>query len=93
VASYIDWAYKHDFGVIDANVPHYITHPEDIDPYTPRADERTLQQQIQEMICYVWDNYLQLYDAEDLFLIGVGNAYLGVKVLLTSRGMSPFHWH
>jgi histone deacetylase 6 len=71
---------------VDANIPHYITHPEDLDAFTPRATERTLQQQIQELVCYIWDNYLQLYDVEELFLLGVGNAYLGIKVLLTSRG-------
>ncbi|KAI1803811.1 histone deacetylase [Daldinia bambusicola] len=85
VTSYIEWAHKNDFGIMDANIPHYITHPEDIDAFTPRADEKTLQRQIQELVCYIWDNYLQLYDVEDLFIVGVGNAYLGVKVLLTNR--------
>jgi len=28
VAQYIDWAVAKNFGVIDINVPHYITHPE-----------------------------------------------------------------
>lgn len=72
---------------MDANVPHYITRPQDIDAHTPRADEKTLQRQIQELVCYIWDNYLQLYEVEDLFVVGVGNAYLGVKILLTNRGM------
>lgn len=27
VTRYIDWAISKDFGVIDVNVPHYITHP------------------------------------------------------------------
>lgn len=59
-----------------------------MDSFTPSADERTLQAQIQELMCYIWDNYLQLYDAaEDIFLMGVGNAYLGIKVLLINRGM------
>ncbi|KAJ4306848.1 Histone deacetylase hda1 [Collariella sp. IMI 366227] len=86
VTRYIDWAVSKDFGVIDINVPHYITHPEDTDAYTPRADERALQAQIQELVCYIWDNYLQLYDnVEDIFLMGVGNAYLGIKMLLINR--------
>jgi len=42
-------------------------------------------------MCYVWDNYLQIYSGvEDIFLMGVGNAYLGIKVLLINRGM--FYW-
>ena len=38
-------------------------------------------------MCYIWDNYLQLYDTQEIFLMGVGNAYLGIKVLLINRGM------
>ncbi|KAI1759491.1 putative histone deacetylase A [Hypoxylon sp. FL1150] len=85
VTAYIEWAHKNDFGIIDANIPHYITRSEDYDAYIPRANERTLQRQIQELVCYIWDNYLQLYDVEELFIVGVGNAYLGVKILLTNR--------
>ena len=87
---YVQWANENGFGVVDANVPRYITHPEDMDPHMPPADEKTLQEQIRELVCYIWDNYLQLYDFEDLFLLGVGNAYVGVKTLLTFRGM--FHY-
>ncbi len=37
-------------------------------------------------MCYIWDNYLQLWDgADDIFLMGVGSAYLGIKVLLMGR--------
>ncbi|ETS79135.1 hypothetical protein PFICI_08988 [Pestalotiopsis fici W106-1] len=85
VTTYIKWAQENDFGVIDANVPHYITRPEDVDPFVPRPGELTLSQQIKELMNYIWDNYVQLYDFDDLFLMGVGNAYLGVKLLLTER--------
>lgn len=44
-----------------------------------------------ELVCYIWDNYLQLYDqADEIFLMGVGNAYLGIKTLLTGRCKPPF---
>lgn len=60
----------------------------DTESFIPRADEKALQAQIQELMCYLWDNYIQLYDsAQEIFLMGVGDAYLGVKVLLISRGM------
>lgn len=43
-------------------------------------------------MCYLWDNYLQLYDdAEEVFIMGVGYAYIGVKMLLLNRGESPRH--
>jgi len=32
VNQYIDWAHKNKFGIIDVNVPQYITHPEVCQP-------------------------------------------------------------
>lgn len=44
---------------------------------------------MQELVCYIWDNYLQVSTAaEEIFLMGVGTSYLGVKVLLLNRGKS-----
>ncbi|KAK7414744.1 Histone deacetylase hda1 [Neonectria punicea] len=85
VTDYIDWAVGQKFGVMDINVPAYITHDEDSDSYIPASKEKALQQQLQSLVCYLWDNYLQLYDADDIFVMGVGNSYLGVKVLLLNR--------
>lgn len=88
VSQYIDWAIENKFGVMDINIRHYITRPDDIDSYIERADERAIQAQVQELMCYIWDNYLQIYDGVDeIFLMGVGNAYLGVKVLLINRNV------
>ncbi|KAH9434458.1 hypothetical protein MCOR02_006462 [Pyricularia oryzae] len=90
VYQYINWAVKEKFGVIDVNVPQYITRPEDTDAHTRATDERELQRQILEITTFIWDNYLQLYDsAEDIFLIGVGAAYLGIKTLLINRECKP----
>lgn len=87
VLQYIDWAVAKGFAVMDINVPHYVTRPDDTESFIPRVDNKTLEAQIQELMCYIWDNYLQLYEnAEDIFLVGVGNAYIGVKVLLINRG-------
>ena len=52
----------------------------------PRQDAETLQNNIVELVCFLWDNYLQLHRAEKIFLMGIGDAYLGVKVLLINRG-------
>jgi histone deacetylase 6 len=45
-----------------------------------------LQEQVRTLVCYLWDNFLQLYAADEIFLMGVGNAYVGVKLLLINRG-------
>ena len=45
-----------------------------------------MQLQAQELMCYLWDNYIQLWDkADKIFFVGVGNAYIGIKLLLMSR--------
>ncbi|KYK54228.1 Histone deacetylase superfamily [Drechmeria coniospora] len=93
VTQYIDWFIGQNFGLMDINVPAYITNEEtrqvdmlkDTDSYIPGFKEKALQEQIQHLICYLWDNYLQLYEADEIFLLGVGNAYLGVKMLLINR--------
>lgn len=40
-------------------------------------------------MCYLWDNYIQLYSDAQIFLMGVGNAHYAVKALLTYRGKCP----
>lgn len=45
--------------------------------------------QLQELVCHLWDNYLQPTEEQsEIYLIGVGNAYVGVKQLLMARGDS-----
>ncbi|CAK7568520.1 MAG: Histone deacetylase hda1 [Sporothrix epigloea] len=86
IMPYIDWAIEQDFGVIDINVPHHNSEAEENEPFVARINEEMMQSQIQELICYIWDNYLQISEASpEIFLLGVGNAYLGVKVLLVHR--------
>lgn len=48
-------------------------------------DDGRLQAEVRELMCYLWDNYLQLYDADQVFIVGVGYAYLGIKMLLLNR--------
>lgn len=38
---------------------------------------------------FLWDNYLELSAADDIFLIGVGKAYAGIKELLLARCKYP----
>ncbi|GAO14901.1 hypothetical protein UVI_02007400 [Ustilaginoidea virens] len=85
VTQYIDWAISENFGVMDINVSAYIAKDEDMDSFNPAHREKAFQEQIQQLVCYLWDNFLQLYDTDEIFLMGIGDAYLGVKVLLINR--------
>lgn len=86
---YIDWAIENGFGVVDVNIPQHLTSPKDEEAYIPRPQEPAKEQQSKELLCYLWDNYLQLNDSASLTLMGVGDAYLGIKQLLISRGILP----
>jgi histone deacetylase 6 len=40
-----------------------------------------------ELVCYLWDNYLEGYESNDIVIMGVGYSYLAIRMLLTSRGI------
>lgn len=54
--------------------------------FVERPTEAELQEQTKELVCYLWDNYLEVAETYDVVLMGVGDSYLGVKMLLTNRG-------
>ncbi|KIH93503.1 histone deacetylase 6/10 [Sporothrix brasiliensis 5110] len=71
---------------MDTVYAEWLTSNQDNESFIPRINEEVIQSQIQELVCYIWDNYLQISEtAQQIFLLGVGNAYLGVKVLLVNR--------
>ncbi|KAK2624188.1 hypothetical protein QTJ16_006138 [Diplocarpon rosae] len=82
---YIKWAIEHGFGVIDINIPQHIFFEADSDPYAARPTEGIIAQQTRELLCYLWDNYIELNPNASLTLLGVGDAYFGIKQLLISR--------
>jgi hypothetical protein len=90
VLPYIDWAITNGFGVLDVNIPSHLTDDNDISSYHPKMTEAELNNQMKDLFCYLWDNYLEGYASNYIVLMGVGDAYLGVKQLLTSRGMFSF---
>ena len=90
VLPYIDWAITNGFGVLDVNIPSHLTDDNDTASYHPKMTEAELNNQMKHLFCYLWDNYLEGYASNYIVLMGVGDAYLGVKQLLTSRGMFSF---
>jgi histone deacetylase 6 len=53
-------------------------------------DEMNLK--MAELVCYLWDNYLESYESNDIVIMGVGYSYLAIRMLLTNRGIAfpPF---
>ncbi|KAF2471383.1 uncharacterized protein BDR25DRAFT_26767 [Lindgomyces ingoldianus] len=84
VKSYIDWAIKNDFEVIDVNIPKVVAIEDDDGGYI-RADSKEVRvSQTRELAGYLWENYIEPNDATQVFLMGVGPAYLGLLDLLSN---------
>lgn len=81
------------FGILDINIPAHMlpdNSPSNSPEYLLKPSSGQLEATTKELLCYLWDNYLEGYASENIVLMGVGDAYLGVKMLLTSRGLFLF---
>ncbi|KAF2016574.1 hypothetical protein BU24DRAFT_346359 [Aaosphaeria arxii CBS 175.79] len=80
---YIDWAIAEGFEVIDVNIPK-IVDMEDDDGGLVEADSPEMRgQQTKELATYLWENYIEPHDATQVFLLGIGAAYLGLVDMLS----------
>lgn len=41
---------------------------------------------MKELMCFLWDNYLESHESEHIVLMGVGDSYSAVRELLVNRG-------
>lgn len=74
---FIDWGLKQKYGIIDINVPVTITGENDIYYNNISA--------AQDILLYLWDNYIQYFKAQKIAFIGAGDAYNGVVHLCGHR--------
>jgi histone deacetylase 6 len=68
------------------NIPEHITVDNES---TIRFDSNTDQarREAEKLATYLWENYIEPYDHEQVFFIGIGNAFHGVVKLLTDKGL------
>ena len=50
-------------------------------------DNDEAQKQAENLAVYLWENYIETSEAENLFFMGVGNAFHGIVKLLCDKGM------
>jgi hypothetical protein len=87
VKGYVKWAVDHSFGVIDVNIPELITtHIGDQPSSYLKPNNEEAQKQAEKLAGYLWENYIEPSDAENLYFMGVGNAFHGIVKLLCDRG-------
>lgn len=80
--SYIDWAIKNGFQVLDVNLPKYITRKDDEGKYVEVDDPETRTAQARDLATYLWENYIEPHDATQVFFLGIGSAYTPLLELL-----------
>ncbi|KAI9763002.1 MAG: Histone deacetylase hda1 [Chaenotheca gracillima] len=84
VQSYIQWAIEQGYGVIDINIPKRLSELDEVDPVLEGEDPPSVRA-MHELMVYVWENYVQVSDADHVFVVGVGDAHYGVTHLLGAQ--------
>jgi histone deacetylase 6 len=75
VKTYVDWAAKQGFSVIDLNLPRHAT---DIADAHEHEDSNTVEYRTKEatdLLTYLWDNYIEINDATHVFLMGTNTGH------------------
>lgn len=69
---YIEWATKQGFGILDVMVPRRANRPDD---------------SYKDLIEAIWDESIMHFAAEDMLLVGIGQAYASVVFLAGHRNI------
>ncbi|KAG8526199.1 uncharacterized protein KY384_000192 [Bacidia gigantensis] len=79
---YTSWSADQGYGVIDVNIPSFLTDLE-----AEGSDDEVYKRvgATQELATYIWDNYIEPNDHPQVFFIGIGAAYQGIMYLLNTR--------
>ena len=61
---------KHDFAVIDVNLPKHVADEDDSQEYAELNSVEARTKEAAQLLTYLWDNYIELNDATHVFLMG-----------------------
>jgi histone deacetylase 6 len=92
VTSYISWAVNAGFGVVDVNVPEYITPATSTTPVPYSSSETNVaRDEGEKLIRYLYVNYIEPSEATSIVLMGVGNAFHAIAKLLSDSEVMYMH--
>ncbi|RPB00047.1 hypothetical protein L873DRAFT_852295 [Choiromyces venosus 120613-1] len=75
---YIRWAFEKQFGIIDVSLPPR-------QPSKSNGATQSLREQSESLCDYLWDNYIELQNAEHILLVGVEEGVSGLIHMLQAR--------
>lgn len=73
--TYVDWAVKQGFAVIDVNLPKHIADGEDKQEYQPNDANDFRIREATQLLTYLWDNYIDLNESTHVFLMGTNTGH------------------
>lgn len=73
--TYVDWAVKQGFAVIDVNLPKHVTDINDGQEHEPNDAIEFRTKEAALLLTYLWDNYVELSDATHVFLMGTNTGH------------------
>lgn len=69
--TYVSWAAKQGFAVIDVNLPkHITTNQPDSQEHEESESTEWRTREATQLLAYLWDNYIELNESTHVFLIG-----------------------
>ncbi|KAL9080214.1 MAG: hypothetical protein Q9157_000997 [Trypethelium eluteriae] len=83
--SYVEWAVQNDFAVIDVNLPKHVTEENEDETYADPDESSSRSNTTFELATYLWENYIEVHESTHVFLLGIGDAYLGLINLLSNQ--------
>lgn len=85
--TYIDWAVGQGFAVMDVNLPKHVTDYEGNDTeYKETHSPEYRTREATKLLTYLWTNYIELYESEDIILMGTNIGHGAIVHFLRNNG-------
>lgn len=84
ISTYISWAIRRGFGVVDVNVPRFLTGVSDKDGLDEEEIAR-VNRSTKDLAMYLWENYIEYSETRKVVFLGTGDAYKGILEILNTR--------
>ena len=73
--TYVDWAVKQGFAVIDVNLPKHISDIEEGQEHEASDSVEFRSAEATQLLTYLWDNYIELNESSHVFLMGTNTGH------------------
>ena len=76
--TYVDWAVKQGFAVIDVNLPKHVSAYEDSEEHEETNSVDNRMREATTLLTYLWENYIELNDSSHIFMMGTNIGHMAI---------------